>query len=329
VREIALIACALVACRRAPTPPPPPPRAPAGLYWGRWRDVPDGVRVQVWLHGVGGRLRGTWELPPWRGEVTGARDAAGRWRVVWREEAVVAGLRARERVVTLAVDARTGALGGDDVTLSPAGAPSPTLRPGVWLARWTGLPAGMAVETVLSRDPGGRWRAAYRYQEREGMFEGEGGRGGRARDPVARGVDRRARGRGAGNAPPVAARAARDLRRRERDGGDGVLGPRARGGAAMSVRLLRVLIEGGPAEVAAVLHEEVHFRQGDGTVHRGREAVLAMFGRSERGVRYEVTEAAHGTLRVVMSVPGVPTRFGFLLCGRADDERLVEVWVEA
>jgi hypothetical protein len=147
-------------------------RAPSGLYWGRWRDVPDGVRVQVWLHGEEGRIRGVWELPPWRGEITGARGADGRWAVRWREEGVVAGLRARERRVSFARDA-AGALRGDDVTLTPAGAPPPRLRPGLWLARWTGLPAGMAVETVLSRDPGGRWRAAYRYQEREGMFEGD------------------------------------------------------------------------------------------------------------------------------------------------------------
>ncbi len=97
----------------------------------------------------------------------------------------------------------------------------------------------------------------------------------------------------------------------------------------MSVALLRVLVEGGAAEVAAALHDEVHFRQGDGTVHRGRAAVLAMFGRSERGVRYDVVETAHGTVRVAMSVPGVPGSISFLLCGRAADGRLIEVWVEA
>ena len=97
----------------------------------------------------------------------------------------------------------------------------------------------------------------------------------------------------------------------------------------MSAKLLRVLVDGGPAAVAAVLHEDVHFRQGDGTVHRGREAVLSMFGKSERGVRYAVVEESFGTIRVAMSVPGVPTHFSFLLCGRAVDDRLVEVWVEA
>lgn len=180
MRRCLSIACLLLACEptRAPTPTTAAPRAPTGLYWGRWGDVPDGVRVQVWLHGVEARVRGAWELPPWRGEVTGSRGPDGRWRILWREEGVVAGLRARERRVTLAQDGATGVLRGDDVTLTPAGAPPPTLRPGVWLARWTGLPPGMAVETVLSRDPGGRWRAAYRYQEREGMFEGDALAGG-------------------------------------------------------------------------------------------------------------------------------------------------------
>lgn len=97
----------------------------------------------------------------------------------------------------------------------------------------------------------------------------------------------------------------------------------------MSATLLRVLVEGDAAAVAAVLHEEVHFRQGDGAVHRGREAVLTMFGKSERGVRYAIVEEAFGTVRVAMSVPGVPTLFTFLLCGRSIDDRLVEVWVEA
>ncbi|MFO0607811.1 MAG: hypothetical protein U0324_31900 [Polyangiales bacterium] len=173
-------ACLALAACSTPTRAPAPvtPAAPTGLYWGRWADVPDGVRVQVWLHGVGDRLRGTWELPPWHGELAGARGADGRWLLTWREEGVVAGLRARERMVALALDARTGVLRGGDVALTPAGAPSSALRPGLWLARWTGLPPGMAVETVLTRDPGGRWRAAYRYQEREGMFEGEPAPGG-------------------------------------------------------------------------------------------------------------------------------------------------------
>lgn len=174
-----LFALALVGCT---TPPPPretsaPPRTPAGLYWGRWGDVPDGVRVQVWLHGVGDRFRGTWELPPWHGELSGARTPEGHWDVEWREEGVVAVLATRTKRLRLRADGRTGALRGDvsgeRVELTPAGMPDPRLRPGLWLGRWTGLPHGMAVETALSRGPDGRWRAAYRYQEREGSFDGD------------------------------------------------------------------------------------------------------------------------------------------------------------
>lgn len=97
----------------------------------------------------------------------------------------------------------------------------------------------------------------------------------------------------------------------------------------MSVRLLRLLVEGEIEEIAAVLHDDVSFRQGDGSVHRGRGAVLAMFGRSDESVCYEVLETAHGTVRVAMSVPGVPGSISFLLCGRTSGGQLVEVWVEA
>lgn len=148
------------------------PRDPSGLYWGRWRDVPDGIRVQVWLHGVDGRMRGTWELPPWHGEITGLRARDGTWDVLWREEGVVSVLSARARRLRLRRDAHD-ALRGEDVSLTPARATDVGLRGGVWLARWTGLPHGMAVETVLSTAPDGRWRAAYTYQEREGAFDGE------------------------------------------------------------------------------------------------------------------------------------------------------------
>lgn len=92
--------------------------------------------------------------------------------------------------------------------------------------------------------------------------------------------------------------------------------------------LLRVLVEGTGDEVAAVLHEEVRFRQGDGAVHRGRGAVLEMFARSERDVRYRVAATAFGTVRVALEVPGVPGAVSFLLCGRAEEGRLIEVWVE-
>lgn len=155
-------------------------RSVAGMYWGRWGEVPEGVRVRVWMHGDTRRLRGTWELPPWHGEFSGvAAEGDPRVMVVeWREEGVVSVLSARARRVEFRIDPRTGVLrgAGDDaevIELVPAGQPDARLRPGVWLGRWTGLPPGMAVETVISRVGEGRWRASYRYQEREGMFEGE------------------------------------------------------------------------------------------------------------------------------------------------------------
>lgn len=93
-------------------------------------------------------------------------------------------------------------------------------------------------------------------------------------------------------------------------------------------KLLRVLIEREGAEVAASLHEGVWFRQADGTVHEGREAVLAMFARSDREARYSVIDETHDTVRVALEVPGVPGAFSFELCGRAEGAVLVEVWVE-
>lgn len=96
----------------------------------------------------------------------------------------------------------------------------------------------------------------------------------------------------------------------------------------MVTTLLRVLVEGDAAAVAAVLDEEVRFRQGDGTVHRGRAAVLAMFERSEKSTRHRVVGAGHDTVRVAVEVPGLAGAFSFLLCGRAEGGCLVEVWVE-
>lgn len=96
----------------------------------------------------------------------------------------------------------------------------------------------------------------------------------------------------------------------------------------MVTTLLRVLVEGTGEAVAGVLHEEVRFRQGDGTVHRGRAAVLTMFERSEHGTRHHVVGEAFDTVRVAVEVPGMPGAFSFLLCGRAEGRQLVEVWVE-
>lgn len=92
--------------------------------------------------------------------------------------------------------------------------------------------------------------------------------------------------------------------------------------------LLRVLVEKNGDEVTAALHERVRFRQGDGTVHHGRGAVLEMFSRSDHEARYSIAAEAFDTVRVVITVPDVPGAFSFLLCGRVEDGVLIEVWVE-
>ena len=92
--------------------------------------------------------------------------------------------------------------------------------------------------------------------------------------------------------------------------------------------LLIALVERSHDEVATLLHERVRFRQGDGTEHHGSEAVLAMFSRSERSVRYTVVASTDDAVRVALEVPGVAERFSFLLCGRVEEARLIEVWVE-
>ncbi len=138
--------------------------------------------MAVWLDSDGRRLRGSWDLPPWHGDMVGTVQGRG-WMTTWHEEGTVAVSQTRTRTVVLEEMGPQGTLrgvlsGAEDggtgtVMLTPAGFAPPTLRPGVWMGRWTGLPAGMAVETLLSRDPDGRWRAAYRYQDREGAFVGD------------------------------------------------------------------------------------------------------------------------------------------------------------
>ncbi|MEZ4405169.1 MAG: hypothetical protein R3A52_01580 [Polyangiales bacterium] len=191
------------ACARPAAPAPACDGAGVitGLYWGSWPDVEQGARVAVWMHGDGHRVRGSWEMPPWRGEIEGTVRDNHDVDVVWREEGVVAAAAPRAALLTFRAD-RDGTLrahAGDagTVTLRPARFMSPALRPGLWLSRWTGLPAGMVVETTLTRTPAGTWRATYRYQGREGSFEGEQTAGGRLRirwrevssgDHVARGA---------------------------------------------------------------------------------------------------------------------------------------------
>ena len=181
-----------------------PPGGVPGLYWGRWPEVPEGMRVAVWLHEDGDVLRGSWDLPPWHGEIA-ARRAGAIYEGLWREEGTVAIQQGRERRVRLAWSAVDGALreesptGGEPIVLMRAGHPTSRLRAGLWLGRWTGLPTGVAVETLLTPLDGGRWRATYRYQDREGTFDGDATPGGglaiswrevSPRDTVARGRGR-------------------------------------------------------------------------------------------------------------------------------------------
>lgn len=196
--------CGAREVRPAPAAPAAAATATHGLYWGRWPEVPEGMRVAVWLHEDGHVLRGSWDLPPWHGELAAVRDGEG-YDGLWREEGTVAIQQGRERRVRLRRDARGGTLreesppGAEPIVLQRPGHPTSTLRPGLWLGRWTGLPTGVAVETLLTPLDDGRWRATYRYQDREGTFDGDPIPGGglairwrevSPRDTVARGLGR-------------------------------------------------------------------------------------------------------------------------------------------
>ncbi|MDO9015784.1 MAG: nuclear transport factor 2 family protein [Deltaproteobacteria bacterium] len=93
--------------------------------------------------------------------------------------------------------------------------------------------------------------------------------------------------------------------------------------------LLRVLVEGDTSAVAEALHADVVFVQGDGTEHRGAEAVVAMFTRADGSVRYAVVAVEAAAVRVELTVPGMPGAVRFTLCGMSEAGRLVRVRVEA
>ena len=78
--------------------------------------------------------------------------------------------------------------------------------------------------------------------------------------------------------------------------------------------LLRVLVEGDARAVAEALHADVVFVQGDGTEHRGAEAVVAV---------------GAAAVRVELTVPGMPGAVRFTLYGMSEAGRLVRVRVEA
>ena len=68
----------------------------SGLYWGRVGDVPDGMRVQVWLEGLSdGRVRGGYEAVPWSGDLEGVRRRDGALALTLRERGFSAEVGAR------------------------------------------------------------------------------------------------------------------------------------------------------------------------------------------------------------------------------------------
>jgi hypothetical protein len=156
--------------------------APAnGHYWARIADVPEGMRVRLSIESDGARVRGSYSAQPWDGELEGAVRADGSLAVRLFERGVTQAIGARDREVTLRREGNGARYVGSDreghtveILRAPMG--DSVVRPGVWLARWTGLPFGMAAETRLTRDPDGRWRGVYQYQSgggsRDGSFQG-------------------------------------------------------------------------------------------------------------------------------------------------------------
>lgn len=130
----------------------------------------------MWIHGDRARFRGAWDLPPWHGEFDGEEDGDAL-SVRWQQEGVVAMHVHIARTLrwTLRPDGTLAGADGDagQMELVPARDQRSALHEGLWMSRWTGLPPGLAVETLLSREGDGRWRATYSYQGREGSFVGE------------------------------------------------------------------------------------------------------------------------------------------------------------
>ncbi len=157
------------------------PRTPQGLFWARLPDIPDGMRVQLWLDTDGTRVRGAYSAVPYTGEIEGEVRSRDDVRLTFFERGVTRVVAPRTRSVVLRWDARARTLTGRDaiggrIELVRAAHESAALRPGLWLGRWTGLPFGLAVETRITQTADGHWRAAYQYQGtggvRDGSFEG-------------------------------------------------------------------------------------------------------------------------------------------------------------
>jgi hypothetical protein len=156
-------------------------RAPtAGLYWAKIADLTDGVRVRLWLQSDGHRVRGDYSAQPWDGELDGTVELDGSLSVRLYERGVTQSIGARDRTVVL----RRERNGARYIGVDQHGAVTELLRApmgearfgaGVWMAHWTGLPAGMAAEVRVSLDPDGHYRGIYQYQSggpRDGSFDG-------------------------------------------------------------------------------------------------------------------------------------------------------------
>ncbi len=94
-------------------------------------------------------------------------------------------------------------------------------------------------------------------------------------------------------------------------------------------RLLRALVDGDAAALESALHDDVAFVQGDGTEHRGRDAVLAMFTRTDDAAeaRYAVVAEHDAAVTVELTIPGVPGALRFGLHGELRGARLALVRV--
>ncbi len=144
-------------------------------------DVPDGMRVRVWLDTDGERIRGAYSVPPYNADLEGRVASRDTLTVRVVEHGMTAAITTRTRGATLRwTPDGSMAFGTDDTgtrfELVRAGFVSATLRPGLWISQWTGLPFGLAVETRLTHASDGHWRAAYQYQGnggvRDGSFDG-------------------------------------------------------------------------------------------------------------------------------------------------------------
>ncbi|MDP3274034.1 MAG: hypothetical protein Q8Q09_02490 [Deltaproteobacteria bacterium] len=172
------------ACKRAPvaTSAAPTVGPESGTYWARLADIPEGMRVRVHLERVGPRVRGWYVAQPWEGSLEGLVQPDGALLVQIFERGVTQAVGSRDSTVRLAQE-RNGQrfIGQNDdhqvIELLRAPTGDSRMRPGVWLAHWTGLPFGLAAETRITRDPDGHFRAQYQYRSsgaaRDGSFDGQ------------------------------------------------------------------------------------------------------------------------------------------------------------